>query len=111
MGQEQELAVLDPVATALRKLLSARSGDIASVLLISLEDPNAALVLMKTLLKRVTNKMMANKYVGKEKELVVLDRMMAVLLKLQSAQSMVTVNVLHTNPETQNVGLDLETLH
>ena len=111
MGQEQELAVLDPVATVLRMLLSARSGDIASVLLISLEDPNAALVLMKTLLKRVTNKMMANKYVGKEKELVVLDRMMAVLLKLQSAQSMVTVNVQHTNLEILNVDLALEILH
>ena len=47
----------------------------------------------------------------KDRELVVLDQMMAVHLKLQSAQNMVTVNVLHTNPETQNVGLDLETLH
>ena len=106
--------MLDPVATALRKLLSARSGDIASVLLISLEDPNAALVLMKTLLKRVTNKMMANKYVGKEKELVVLDLMMAVLLKLQSVQSMVTVNVIHTNLEILNVvlasGIQLQTI-
>ena len=54
---------------------------------------------------------METKFVDKEKGLVVLDLMMAVLLKLQSVQSMVTVNVLHTNPETQNVGLDLETLH
>ena len=107
MGQEQELAVLDPVATALRRLLSARSGDIASVLLISLEDPNVALVLMTKLLKRVTNRMMVNNSVEKEKEPVVLDRMMAVHLKLQSAQSMVTVNVPLTSLEILNVDLAL----
>ena len=43
----------------------------------------------------------------KDKELVVLDLMMAVHLKLQSAQSMVTVNVLHTNLEILNVVLAL----
>ena len=39
----------------------------------------------------------------KDQELVVLDLMMAVHLKLQSAQSMVTVNVLLTNLEMQSV--------
>ena len=44
----------------------------------------------------------------KDQELVVLDLMMAVQLRLQSAQSMVTVNVLLTNLEMQNVDLGLE---
>ena len=109
MGQEQEPAVLDPVETALRRPLSARSGDIASVPLISLEDLNAALVLMtnQLILKRVTNRMMVNNCVEKGKELVVLDQTMAVLLKLQSAQNMVTVNVPHINQGDQSVDLAL----
>ena len=41
----------------------------------------------------------------KDKELAVLDLMMGVLLKLQSVQSMVTVNVLLTNLEILNVVL------
>ena len=44
----------------------------------------------------------------KARELAVLDLMMAVHLRLQSAQSMVTVNVLLTNLEMQNVDLGLE---
>ena len=73
--------MLGPVATALRRLLSAQSGDIASVLLISLEDLNAALVLMtkQLILKRVTNRLMVNNSVEKEREPVVPDLMMAVL--------------------------------
>ena len=57
---------------------------------------------------------MKAKSVEKDKELVVLDLMMAVLLKLQSVQSMVTVNVLHTNLEILNVvlalGIQLQTI-
>ena len=57
---------------------------------------------------------MKAKSVEKDKEPVVLDLMMAVLLKLQSVQSMVTVNVLHTNLEILNVvlalGIQLQTI-
>ena len=57
---------------------------------------------------------MKAKSVEKDKELVVLDLMMAVLLKLQSVQSMVTVNVIHTNLEILNVvlalGIQLQTI-
>ena len=57
---------------------------------------------------------METKSVEKDKEPVVLDLMMAVLLKLQSVQSMVTVNVLHTNLEILNVvlalGIQLQTI-
>ena len=57
---------------------------------------------------------MKAKSVDKDKEPVVLDLMMAVLLKLQSVQSMVTVNVLHTNLEILNVvlalGIQLQTI-
>ena len=56
-------------------------------------------------------KVMETKSVEKDKGPVVLDLMMAVHLKLQSVQSMVTVNVPHTSLETHNVGLDLEILH
>ena len=41
------------------------------------------------------------------KELAVLDPMMGVLKRLQYVQSGDTVNVLHTNLETQSVDLDL----
>ena len=41
------------------------------------------------------------------KELVVLDLMMAVLLRLLSVQNGVTVSVLHINPVDLNVDLDL----
>ena len=57
---------------------------------------------------------MKAKSVDKDKEPVVLDLMMAVHLKLQSVQSMVTVNVLHTNLEILNVvlalGIQLQTI-
>ena len=101
--------MLGPVATALRRLLSAQSGDIASVLLISLEDLNAALVLMtkQLILKRVTNRLMVNNSVEKEREPVVPDLMMAVLQKLQSAPNMATVNVLNINLGAQSVDLAL----
>ena len=46
---------------------------------------------------------MTIKSVELDRVLVVLDLMMAVHLKLQSAQSMVTVNVLLTNLEMQSV--------
>ena len=52
-------------------------------------------------------KIMETKSVDKDLELVVLDLMMAVHLKLQSAQSMVTVNVPHINLEILNVVLGL----
>ena len=45
------------------------------------------------------------------KVLAVLDLMMDVLLKLLSALSMATVNVLLTNLEIQNVDLALEIQH
>ena len=105
MGLDKGHAVLDQVVNALRRLLSALNGDIASVLNIS---PGAlsvalALITMQLILKRVTKRMQMNKSVEKARELVVLDLMMAVLRKLQSAQSMVTVNVLNINQEDQSV--------
>ena len=54
---------------------------------------------------------MEAKSVDKDQELVVLDLMMAVHLRLQSVQSMVIVNVLLTNLEILNVDLVLEILH
>ena len=53
---------------------------------------------------------MTIKSVELDRVLVVLDLMMAVHLKLQSVQSMVTVNVLLTNLEILNVVLGLEIL-
>ena len=46
---------------------------------------------------------MTIEFVERDRALVVLEPMMAVHLKLQSAQSMVTVNVLLTNLEILNV--------
>ena len=54
---------------------------------------------------------MTIKSVELDRVLVVLDLMMAVHLKLQSAQSMVTVNVLLTNLEILNVVLALMICH
>ena len=51
---------------------------------------------------------MTIKSVERDRVHVVLDLMMAVHLRLLSAQSMVTVNVLLTNLEMQNVDLGLE---
>ena len=105
MALDKGHAVLDQVVNALRRLLSALSGDIASVLNTSQGDLSVALALItkQLILKRVTKRMQVNKSVEKARELVALDLMMAVLQKLQSAQSMVTVNVLHTNLEILNV--------
>ena len=50
------------------------------------------------------------KSVEQVKELVVLDLMMAVLLRLLSVQSGVTVSVLHINPVDLNVDLDFKQL-
>ena len=47
------------------------------------------------------------KFVEQAKELAVLDPMMGVLKRLLYVQSGDTVNVLHTNLETQSVDLDL----
>ena len=109
MGLDKGHAVLDQVVNALRRLLSALSGDIASVLNTSQGDPSVALALItkQLILKRVTKRMQVNKYVEKARELVALDLMMAVLQKLQSALSMVTVNVLNINREDQSVDLAL----
>ena len=54
---------------------------------------------------------MTIKSVERDRVHVVLDLMMAVHLRLLSAQSMVTVNVLLTNLEMQNVDLGLEILY
>ena len=54
---------------------------------------------------------MTIKSVERDRVHVVLDLMMAVHLRLLSAQSMVTVNVLLTNLEMQNVALGLEILY
>ena len=109
MGLDKGHAVLDQVVNALRRLLSALSGDIASVLNTSQGDLSVALALItkQLILKRVTKRMQVNKSVEKARELVALDLMMAVLQKLQSALSMVTVNVLNINREDQNVDLAL----
>ena len=109
MGLDKGHAVLDQVVNALRRLLSALSGDIASVLNTSQGDLSVALALItkQLILKRVTKRMQVNKSVEKARELVALVLMMAVLQKLQFAQSMVTVNVLNINREDQSVDLAL----
>ena len=91
--------------TALKRLLSALSGDIVSVPRISLGDLNVALVLMRK--QPTLNRIMVNKSVEKARELVVLDLMRVVLQKPLFVQSTATANVLNISLVDQSVVLDL----
>jgi len=53
--------------------------------------------------KQLENKLMEDKFVEQDKELVVLVLMMDVLLKLQYVQNMDIASVLHINLEVLNV--------
>ena len=105
MELDQELAVLEQRMTALKRLLSALSGDIASVPHISLGDLNVALVLMRK--QPSLNRIMVNKSVEKDREPVVLVLMRVVLQKPLFVQSMATANVLNISLVDQSVVLDL----
>ena len=105
MELDKELAVWDQRMTALKRLLSALSGDIVSVPHISLGDLNVALVLTRK--QPTLNRIMVNKSVEKDREPVVLDLMRVVLQKLLFVQSMATANVLNISLGGQSVVLDL----
>ena len=118
-------AVLDLMMDVLLKLLSALSGDIVNVLLTNLEILNVDLALMMSQKIVKLQKMMdwgleiqhqitkveklkaiKIKSVEKDRDLVVLDLMMDVHLKLLSVQNGVIANVLNINLEIQNVVQD-----
>ena len=106
----QELAALDPMMDVLLRLLSVQSMDTVNVAPTHQEDQHADLELTQ---KEVKGELLVEmlllvvqlqeKCVELDKEPVVLDLMMVVHQKLQSALSMDTANVVLINQGDQHV--------
>ena len=101
-------AVLDLMMAVHLKLLSVQSMATVNVHLTNLEILNVVrgLEIQQQITKVESLKAVKAKSVEKDRDLVVLDLMMAVHLKLLSVQNGVIVNVLNINLGTQNVVLD-----
>ena len=100
----KEPAVPDPMMGVLQRLLYALSGDIVSVIHISLETLNVGLVL--TMPRKWEPQLeLEVGSVEQVKEPAVLDPMMGVLQKLLYALNGDIVSVLHTNLEILSVDL------
>ena len=101
-------AVLDLMMDVLLKLLSALSMATVNVLLTNLEILNVdlALEIQHQITKVEKLKAIKIQSVEKDRDLVVLDLMMDVHLKLLSVQNGVIANVLNINLEIQNVVQD-----